>query len=134
VPHEQRRFLRALARSLPWALAAILVTAGLCLLVGAPRWAASILVPVVGVLVPLAYARDELRAQRGAAGAWALAAAHLVLPLVGIPLAIEGLRSGNRALAMTGTGLLVLVVVSSAIVLPWLTARRQKRERAGRAR
>jgi hypothetical protein len=104
----------------------------------------SILVPMVGVAVPLACAREEWRAllaaarERGAAApsrrGWALAAAHLVLPLAGVPLAIEGLRSGNRALAMVGTGLLVLVVVNSAIVLPWRTARRQKRERARRAR
>jgi hypothetical protein len=76
--------------------------------------------------------------ERGAApasrGQWVLAAAHIVLPLIGVPLAIEGLRSGNHALALVGTALLVLVVVDSAIVLPWLAARRDRRTRAGRAR
>jgi hypothetical protein len=98
-------------------------------------------VPAVALAVPLACARRELRAMRTAHGTApvprvlaAVAAAHVVLPLVGVPLAIEGLRSGNRAVAFVGTGLLAVVVVDSAIVLPWLTARRQKRRRAGRAR
>jgi hypothetical protein len=102
---------------------------------GVPRWAASILVPLVAVAVPLAYAREERRAIRGTASrAWlAVAAAHVVLPLIGVPLAVEGLRSGNRAVALVGTGLLAAVVVDAAVVLPWLAARRQKRGRGARA-
>ena len=107
-------------------------------MLGAPRWATSILVPTVALLASLAYTRDEWRAMRGPAApspaVLAIAGAHVVLPLVGVPLAIEGLRSGNRALAIVGTALLALVVANSAVLLPWLTARRQRRERARRAR
>ncbi|HKP90906.1 MAG TPA: hypothetical protein VJT75_13145 [Thermoleophilaceae bacterium] len=54
----------------------------------------------------------------------------MALPLVAVPLAIEGLRSHDDALAIVGTALLACVVVNSAIVLPWVTARRQRRRRA----
>lgn len=97
-------------------------------------------VPAVACAVPLAYARGERRAMAAAArerGAsppprWvvALAAAHVAAPLVGVPLAIEGLRAGSQALALAGTGLLVLVVLDGTVLLPWHTARRQRRERA----
>jgi hypothetical protein len=132
VPHEQRRFLHAVARSLPWAVAAVVVTIGLCALLGAPRWAASIAVPTVALAVPLAYAREGLRAIRGGAtrSQLAVVAAHVALPLVGVPLAVEGLRSDDRPLAIVGTALLACVVLNAAIVLPWLTARRQRRGRA----
>ena len=139
---EQRLLLGAIARSLPWTAVGIAVTVAACVLAGAPRWAASMVVPVVAFLVPLAYARRELRAVRAAArerGATppprrlrALAAAHVAFPLVGVPLAIEGLRTGNRALAWVGTGLLVFVVVDATVLLPWHAARRQRRVRAGR--
>jgi hypothetical protein len=92
--------------------------------------------------VPLVHARGERRAmgaaarERGAGppsrGLRALAAAHLVFPLIGVPLAIEGLRTGDRVLAAAGTSLLGFVVLDAAVVLPWYTARRQRRERAAR--
>jgi hypothetical protein len=141
VAPEQRRLLRAIARSVPWALAAILATAGLCLVLGAPRWATSILVPAAALAAVAACTRDDWRALRGgpggsapSRGAMAVAVAHLVLPIVGVPVAIEGLRTHDRSLAIAGTSLLVIVVLNSAVLLPWRTARRQKRERAGRAR
>jgi hypothetical protein len=132
VPPEQRKLLRAIARSLPWALAAIAATGALCIALDAPRWLTSILVPLVALAAPLAYARDELRLAGGGASrsAMAVAAAHVGFPLVGVPLAIEGLRSHRDLLAVVGTTLLALVVVDSAVVLPWITARRQRRSRA----
>jgi hypothetical protein len=144
VPPEQRRFLQALVRSLPWVLAAVAVAVGFSVALAAPRWAISILVPCVACAVPLVYTRAERRAmgaaarERGAGapsrGLRALAAAHLVLPLIGVPLAIEGLRTGDRILALAGTSLLGFVVLDAAVLLPWHTARRQRRERASRAR
>jgi hypothetical protein len=140
---EQRRFLRAIARGLPWALAAGAAMALACLLLGAPRWAASIAVPLAASPVPLVHARAERRAMVAAArgrgagplsrGLVALAAAHVALPLVGVPLAVEGLRSGNRPLAVAGTSLLAFVVLDGAILLPWHAARRQRRARSGGA-
>ena len=132
MPDEQRRLLRAIARSLPWALAAIAAAGALCLLLDAPRWLTSILIPLVALTAPLAYARNELRVAGGGASrsAMAVAAAHVGFPLVGVPLAVEGLRSHQDVLAIVGTTLLALVVVDSAVVLPWMTARRQRRSRA----
>jgi hypothetical protein len=138
VPPDQRRLLHALARSLPWALAAIVLAVVLCLALGVPRLAVSLIVPAVAVAVPLACTREERREARAAArargggrprGPGALAAVHVAACLTGVPLATQGLRAGNRTLAMAGTALLAIVVLDSAVLFPWRTARRQRRER-----
>ena len=116
-------------------MAAFVVTLAICLWLDVPRWATSMLVPATPMIVGFALVRHELRGVTLPSRPYlALAAAHLLLPIVGVPLAIEGLRTHNRALAIVGTSLLGLVVVNSAVILPWRTARRHSRERARRAR